>query len=246
MTITGFCGHRNLSRLEVKLLPARDLFAGLPGRISIRVTNRQRYLPVYLLRISVAGSHLLLAALDADGSAVVELPLQLPKRGLQPAPEIQVSSCFPVNFFVRFRQFDLDRSLLVFPHPLAAPFSVHSDSLRATSALQTGVPGGDGDLRSIETYRPGDPPKAIHWKLSARHQELKTKQLNRQAGTTVILDPEQLSGSLEERLSRCTYLINRCFRQNYAVGLRVGKKQISPAMGRGHQLRLLKELALYE
>jgi uncharacterized protein (DUF58 family) len=70
--------------------------------------------------------------------------------------------------------------------------------------------------------------------------------LNRQAGDALIFDLHQFEGSLEERLGRCAFLINRCIAAQRAVGLRLGKKYIAPQTGRAQQLRLLKELALYD
>jgi len=246
MAVTGLCGHRNLHRLELCLLPSADLFAATPGTLRLRITNRQRYIPVYLFEIRIADHKVVVPAIAACSGKVVDIALTMPKRGKQQAPMIHVSSCFPVNFFVRSYQYCPSRTLLVYPRPLASPLPVHQNSRRSASDLQIAVPGGDGDLRSIEDYRPGDPPRAIHWKLSARHDNLKTKQLNRQAAVTTMIDLQQFDGPLEERLGRCTYLVNRCFHQHCAVGLVLGAKRFSPAVGRTQQLRLLKELALYE
>ncbi len=246
MAITGLCGHLNLYRLELRLLPSADLFAANPGTLRIRISNRQRYIPVYLLKIGIAEHQVVVPEIVAGGSVVVDIALTMQRRGLQPAPRIHVSSCFPVNFFVRSFDYDPDRTLLVYPHPLTTPLPVDQDGRGLAREEQITMPGGDGDLRSIEDYRTGDSPRAIHWKLSARHDVLKTKLLNRQATVTRVIDPEQFDGPLEERLGRCTYLVNRCFQQQCAVGLVTGAKRIAPALGRSHQLRLLKELALYE
>lgn len=246
MAVTGFCGHRNLHRIELRLLPSTELFALTPGTLRVRITNRQRYIPVYLLEISIAAHKVLVPAIAAGGSEVVEIPLTMARRGKHPTPPLHIASCFPVNFFVRSYQYHPSQTLLIFPRPLATLLPAQQDARRSASELQIPLPGGDGDLRSIEDYRPGDSSRAIHWKLSARHDNLKTKQLNRQAAVTRMIDPQQFDGPLEERLGRCAYLVNRCFHQQCAVGLVIGAKRFAPAVGRTHQLRLLKELALYE
>lgn len=227
------------------MLPSHDLFAGTPGAVRVRITS-QRYLPTYLLDVRIDDAGILLPAIAPGASEVVALPLTMPVRGRCPAPAVHITSCFPVNFFVRSCRFDLQQSLLVFPRPIATPMPAQETPSLASDEHQTTTPGGDGDLRSIENYRAGDPPKSIHWKLSARHQELKTKQMNRQAAETRMFDPELFDGALEERLGRCAYLINRCFSQNCAVGLTVSGRRIAPRSGRVQRLRLLKELALYE
>ncbi|MFO7766396.1 MAG: DUF58 domain-containing protein [Pelovirga sp.] len=227
------------------MLPAQDLFAGQQGTVRVRISN-QGTLPSYLLHVSIDDASMLVPAIVAGTSEEVRLPLMMPERGLRPAPAVHLSSCFPVNFFVRYYQFDLSQLLLVFPRPIVTAMPSQETSFLAAAGKQTVTPGGDGDLRSIEDYRAGDPPKTIHWKLSARHQELKTKQMSRQAEETRLLDLEHFDGSVEERLGRCAYLVNHCFRQNCAVGLHIAGRTITPRAGRGQRLRLLKELALYE
>ncbi|MFO7578520.1 MAG: DUF58 domain-containing protein [Pelovirga sp.] len=246
MAVTGLCGHRNLCRLHLRLIPARELFAGTTGKVTVVIKNHNRRLPVFLLRVHLADAQVLVPAIPPMASVHVDLPLRPVRRGYQPLPAIRLSSCFPVNFFVRTWQPGVQQSVLVFPRPLAAVMPAGKDSLRALAALQLAWPGGDGDLRNIANYQRGDSLKAIHWKLSARHQELKTRQLNRQAGDALIFDLHQFTGSLEERLGRCTYLINRCIGAQRAVGLRLGRTYIAPQTGRRQQLRLLKELALYD
>lgn len=246
MAVTGLCGHRNLCRLDLRLIPARELFAGTTGKVSVVIKNHNRRLPVFLLHVHLADARVLVPAIAPLASVHVDLPLRPARRGLQPLPAVRLSSCFPVNFFIRTWQPDLHQSVLVFPRPLAAFMPAGKDSRRALAAQQLAWPGGDGDLRNITDYQPGDSLKTIHWKLSARHQELKTRQLNRQAGDTLIFDLHQFEGSLEERLGRCAFMINHCIAARRAVGLRLGKKFIAPQTGRGQQLRLLKELALYD
>lgn len=245
MAVTGWCGHSNLTHLELQLLPSHDFFAATPGSVRVKITN-QRRLPTYLLNVRIDKIGVVVPALAAGENEVVQLPLMMPRRGFCPVPVVHLSSCFPVNFFVRSWRIDSQQSLLVYPRPLATSMPLQETPFSAPAEQQTVMPGGEGDLRSIEDYRAGDPPKSIHWKLSARHQELKTKQMNRQAEEVRILDPERLDGTLEERLSRCTYLINRCFNDNHAVGLMLAGRYIAPRSGRKQRLRLLKELALYE
>lgn len=246
LAVTGWCGHRNLTRLSLDLLPAQDLYARLPGKVRLLLKNHHRRLPLFLLQVAIADAKILVPHVAPGASATATVPLVMAQRGLQTLPQITVSSCFPVNFFVRSCQIELTHPLLVFPQPLTTDFPSGSDARKVTAHLKSPLPGGDGDLRNIDNYRPGDPLKSIHWKLSARQQELKTRQLYQQAERAVIFDPDQLPGLLEERLGRCAYLVNACCAGNRAVGLRIKARNIPAAVGRRHQLRLLKELALYE
>jgi uncharacterized protein (DUF58 family) len=106
--------------------------------------------------------------------------------------------------------------------------------------------GGEGDISRIGEYRGGEPLRQIHWKLSARHDQLKVKELSAAARAPVVLDLATLPGAgIEERLRCACWLIGQLLRTGRPVGLRAGTVEIPPAAGRVHKLRLFKLLALY-
>ena len=106
--------------------------------------------------------------------------------------------------------------------------------------------GYEGDVTKISDYSGAEPLKLIHWRLSAKHGELKVKELTASAQTPVIIDIAALQGrNLEENLSRAVFLINRLVRSNRPVGLKLRERMLAPAVSRTHRLRLLSELALY-
>jgi uncharacterized protein (DUF58 family) len=59
----------------------------------------------------------------------------------------------------------------------------------------------------------------------------------------VIINPDELPGKLEERLSHAVFLINRLMAGGKAVGLKLAGQQIPPGISRQHRLKLLGELA---
>ena len=62
----------------------------------------------------------------------------------------------------------------------------------------------------------------------------------------VILEVDLIPGrDLEERLSRCAFLINRLLKGGRPVGLKLADRIIAPALTRVHRLKLLGELAVY-
>jgi uncharacterized protein (DUF58 family) len=85
----------------------------------------------------------------------------------------------------------------------------------------------------------------IHWKLSARVDDLLVKEFGRQSVPPLVIDPDKLAGATgEERISQAAWLVRHkvCERP---VGLCLGGRTIPPASGRSHGALLLKELALY-
>lgn len=106
--------------------------------------------------------------------------------------------------------------------------------------------GLEGDISRISDYRGGESLKLIHWKLSARHDQLKVKELSAGIREPVVLDLNLIPGrQLEERLGKATHLINRIMREGRPVGLKAGQQNMRPALGRRHRLQLLRILAEY-
>jgi len=245
MAISGLLGQQNLQRLSVEVFPADDMFACLPGRVEVELSNQRRWLPAFLIRVEMGEGATLFPILAAGQRRRQTLSLVLTTRGYQDLPAIWVRSCFPINFFVRSRKLSISQQLLVFPQPRPATLPLSAgDSLHARRQ-EMQQPGIDGELRSIDAYRESDPLKSIHWKLSARHDEFRVKRQNRLGAPSLLLKLGDFNGSLEEQIGQCTYLINQLIPQQRAIGLQTDDQLLPPGTGRHQRLKLLTELALY-
>jgi uncharacterized protein (DUF58 family) len=117
-----------------------------------------------------------------------------------------------------------------------APRSVYDDTSRVAGARD---------------YRPGDPFKHIHWKASAAHFQLQTRQYESSTSLSLllILDahsyPEE-SEAFERAVSTVASLAYEADRQGFSVGLDINS---SPAVylpigtGRDHLVQALEALA---
>lgn len=247
MAVSGLLGQQNLKQLMVDLRPPEEMYAGHPTLLRVRVRNQRRYLPGFLLQLNLGGDNALLPVVEAGGERGVSLPLTPVGRGYQSLPHLWVSSRFPINFFIRSRRLPDSPRFLVFPAPRQASLPVHEGPGRSDTSTDIPQPGLTGELQSITDYRGLEPLKDIHWKLSARHDDLKVKRFSRQQRQPVLLDPRQVTGrDLDERLGRCCFLINQMIANQQPVGLQLVDRTILPDVGKTHRLRLLQELALYD
>ena len=106
--------------------------------------------------------------------------------------------------------------------------------------------GYEGDVARIADYTGNEPMKLIHWRLSAKYEEFKVKEMSATFREPVMIDIAAMPGrDLEEHLSCAVFLINRLIRANRPVGLKLPGKKINPALSREHRLGLLAELAVY-
>ncbi len=245
MAISGLMGQRNLKNLQVTILPGAEFFAGLPGRVDIQLTNGRKRLPAFLIEVTVAGHGQLFPALGPGQKQRLSLPLTMPTRGYHQLPETWVTSRFPVNFFIRSSRLPTVTGILVFPTPLTAFHPAGGGETVNGPMENSSRPGIDGELRSIDSYHQQDPLKAIHWKLSARHDDYKVKRQNRHGTPAVTINPAEFTGSLEQQISQATFIVDQLIRSQSAVGLRLGEILLAPESGWQQRTRILKELALY-
>ena len=246
MSVSGVLGKWNLAKVDSRFLLPDEIYDGVPTLLGIELINRRRYLPIFLMEISVADHTVFFPLVDPLQGRQKSVEITLSGRGRQQLPEASVRSRFPVNFFVRSQGLLIEQKATVFPAPLSCSVLRQVDPGGGSGSQQNWQKGYEGDINRIADYQGGEPLKSIHWKLSARHDRLKVKELSAATRKPVVLDLMALPGpSLEQRLRQATYLITRWMRAGWPVGLKAGNLELPPAVGRQHKLLLLQVLAHY-
>jgi uncharacterized protein (DUF58 family) len=246
MAVSGVLGRWNLAHLALRCSAPEEVYDGVPTLLGIELVNRRRRLPACLLEVALAGESVFFPLVGPGAGERKVLPATLRGRGYQRLPAMEVRSRFPVNFFIRRMTIAVSDPVLVFPAPRPCPAATAADpaALRGTAPHQQR--GAEGEVSRIGEYRGGEPLKMIHWKLSARHDQLKVKELSATAQAPVILDLATLPGTgLEARLRCACWLVGHLLRAGRPVGLRAGATEIAPDCSRTHKLRLLTALALH-
>lgn len=248
MLISGIVGKTNLEAVQVSLALPDEIYAESPTPVVVRVRNRRRFLPVFLLSVHVGSDRVFFGYLDRKSEAARAVPIRFARRGLNPPIPIWVASPFPFGFFVRTRLTDPVPPALVFPKLTPCPFPTpppcHTIKGKDSSSDHHG--GEDHDLRSIREYQAGDPLKRIHWKSSARTDRWLTKEFSVAARDTVTVDVDQMRGlDVEKALSCAAFVITAAIRRGTAVGLVVRNRRYESGTSLHHKRKLLKVLALY-
>lgn len=245
MCVTGLAGMVNLQRLSPEIVPPPEIYANTPVLIRVRLRNGKRFLPSFLIRLTCADSQsLTVPIVAAGGSAETTIRISFRERGLGSVGIITVSSIFPVNFFNRYWSFNLAEPLVVFPRLLPGRLGGEGDRLRPGGHHPERRTGLDGELEGIRGYSGRESLRLVHWKLSARSDELLVKEFAASFAAPLIVDPDSFPGTLEERLSRAAWLIKQ-HHNNRPLGLKLPDSLIPPESGLPHARRLLTELALY-
>ena len=246
MAVSGLLGWMNIRGLSVSVHLSDELYAGMETLVSIRIENRKRFLPSFLITATVSGRPTSFILLDPGKPQEGSLLFAFKGRGMHSVRQAVISSPFPVNFFVRFTAIPVPGSFLVFPAPRASTGNFQGGKPDAGQVSASSAKGHDGDLAKISDYRGGESLKQIHWRLSAKHEVFKVKEMTGTVDEPVVLELDLIPGrSLDERLSHCTYLVNRLVKGGRPVGLKLGDRVIAPDSTRLHRLKLLGELAVY-
>jgi len=246
MAVSGILGRENLNRLRIKVDLPDEIFAGVETLATVRVENRGRRWPRFLLKVMLEDSAALVPVLGPGSEAGSRRQIVFPRRGTRVIRSIRIQSPFPVNFFVRGRSFSLERTVTVFPRPVPCPAIGSGGQEKIRGERPADRKGYEGEVSRISGYRGGDPLKLIHWRLSARQDQLMVRELSDPEQAPIILDPARLPGSdLEGRLNCVCYWIVRLTREQRPVGLKLGATTIPPGLGKAQKIRLLTALATY-
>lgn len=247
MGISGFFGLGNLQKIEADLILPEEIYAGTPCTAQLLVKNAGSYAPRFILRFVIGNCSALLPHLKKGACVRLPITLNFQERGTGVIEKIAVTSQFPVNFFVRSATVHTDVPFTVFPRPEPLPLRFTPPADTADNPGQSRMKrGNSGDLESVGLYSGREPLKQLHWKLSARHDELFVKELQGESGLPVMVNPDELPGSMEERLGRACHLINSCMAEGRAVGLTVGTEIFAPSVNRADRLLMLAALACHD
>jgi len=223
-----------------------EIYCGLPTLATVRLVNAKQRFPSFLLQVEMLGKTSSLNLLRRGEIESRSFVHTFQERGRVTIPFSEIFSPFPINFFVRRRRWSFARQLLVFPAPRVCAAAESLDKGGKSGNLTSLRKGYEGDVTRIADYTGNEPLKLIHWRLSAKHEEFKVKEMSATAGEPVIIDIEAMPGkNLEEHLSCAVFLINRLIGANRPVGLKLPDRVINPALSREHRLGLLAELAVY-
>lgn len=246
MSVTGLAGMFNIKGLAPELIPPDEVFAGTAAPFRLRVRNRKRYFPSFLIRLECqSGQVVTFPVIPQQGSSEGSVMLTFNQRGHVPAGRLTISSPYPVGFFRRYWTFETDTLLTVYPGLLAAAYPFAGEVAPRTGLVRRRERGIDGELERIDPYTGAEPLRMIHWKLSARSPTFLVKGFGRQSAAPLLIEPARLPGQgLEERLSRAAWLVRRWVRER-PVGLVLDGRVIPAGCGKQHGRTLLAELALY-
>lgn len=247
MGLSGFFGKRNLSKIEPDIEFPAEIYANKPFPMKIRLKNNKRFLPGFLLRITVDANEALFPFVDVRDEAAKHITFSIGSRGKYEIRNIHICSAFPFYFFIRCRTVKKQREVIVFPEPVKCElFSHFGEQSKTAGEKAYDRTGFEPDIISIRDYMQGDPLKYVNWKASAKTGKLKTKELSSMTHQPVMIDFDKIDiKNTETKISCITYTVLHLFKKNIPVGIKVNERLYKPDVSGAHKISIMKELALY-
>ncbi len=243
MALSGILSFINLKNLHISIETPRDVFAQRNTNFKIKAKNKY-FFEAFLIRTKISDSETIIPYLR--GEETYNVALTFPKRGKFIIREISISSYFPFYFFKRNMTLPINLEIIVYPKPIECDFiSIFSETKLKIDSKSSKGTAYEGELSGVRAYREGDPLKYIHWKATAKTSSLKTKEFSPFQGTPIIINLNDFSGSLEEKISKATYSVITLSKIGAPIGLKIGEEIIKPDIGQSHLRKMLYALSLY-
>ena len=204
-----------------------DIFENDTVEIELEISNTgltPRFLFTAIERCPLASpdrenKRFLVGAIPPKASVVARYSEQCYQRGQHSFGAVMLETSAPFGLFRARRRVHVPLDVLVYPEVL--PFEgVRTTSVPADGRNLPSPARSTGEFRGTREYLPGDSLRAVHWRSSARHDELVVKEHDRSPETqvTVAFDATQSFGAgrettLEYSIKLAASIARACFLQ---------------------------------
>lgn len=214
LVLSGLLSWANFRGVRWRLLLPTHWRAGEPGPVRLELTNSKKITPTYNLlfharfRSGAPEPQHLPDRLDAGRSLALEWIFQPAQRGREVVEILGVESRFPFGFLRKMSGGSLEQEVWVWPARIPYEFKPPTTHQARLAGEVRRRPGPGADLLGLRPYRPGDAPRLVHWKASARLRELVVRQTGeeQEPGYHLVVNPaREIWGDAAqfERLCSC-------------------------------------------
>jgi uncharacterized protein (DUF58 family) len=264
LLISGVISRLVIRRVKLRRILPDHGVVGRPMAATYEFANTKRFWPSLSITVleldGVEGfvrqprAYLLHVAPNSTTTTPVEM---LPKRrGVHELGRHQLATSFPFGFVKRALTFSHRDRVLIRP-PLAIVDRKLLRLCRAADSTGDTVrprPGGQDEFYGVKEHRPGDNPRRIYWRRSARTGVLVSKEMAQVAPPRLLLlvdtclpdDSLESHVRVERVIAMAGSLASAAWEDELSVGLCVwtgGWTCIHPSRGRRHCDDLLSTLA---
>ena len=247
---SGWLSEQVIRDLTVSRRAPRGVTVGNPLRIEYEVQNRRKRIPSFALEIGEASlpGRAFLPFLQPGARGASRSENRFLRRGIYELSTVTISTTFPFGLFLKSRDLPLEGTLVIWPRSdrkVRPPHPGGGRDLRS-GTLSAGSAGMRGEYRGLRTYRPGDDPRDIHWRTSARfgHPVVREYEQSDTEALWLCLDTRGDPGDRAEvAVEILAALAVRAFHEGRPFGFSSPGHSIEAGLGPGQLERILGALA---
>ncbi|MCY2967744.1 MAG: DUF58 domain-containing protein, partial [Planctomycetota bacterium] len=174
------------------------VFAGEPCAVRIELANRKRWMPSWMVLVEDTVQQgkerlrpsVLFQRVPAREARESSYQLTPGARGRMDFLPLRIASRYPLGLWERGFEIDIEEHVLVFPR-IGRLTSRFQEAHRAHQRSQFDAParGGvfDEEFHRLREFRKGDSRRAIHWRTTARRNELMVREYQEQHDPELLL-----------------------------------------------------------
>jgi uncharacterized protein (DUF58 family) len=246
--------EQSLRGIELVGAEPEEIFAGRPALFGLSIANRKRWLTSYSISVEIicptsTPRFLYVPRLDAGAERLLTWEDTLPRRGRQRLAGVRITTRFPFGLFLKSGRSMLHSELVVYPalQPISPELTRQLGMVGDRSIRRR---GRGTDLYNLRGYRVGDDPRLIHWRSSAKTQNLTVRELEAEttedARLVLLGTGARAPAALENGLSEAASIASHLIRAGAGVELVGPGFYVRLGRGPSHLRRLLTALALYD
>jgi uncharacterized protein (DUF58 family) len=254
MIVSGVLSRRNVRGVDCEIETIGEVVATRPAWLKLRLENRLQTATaqaLFFLHESLPGP-LWIEPLRPGEKRELIVEGTFEKRGVYREADAGLLSRFPLGLFRKYRRARLAREIVVFPLPEVGPVpSIPPEDARG-GRTHPHARGTGADIRTRREFSPGDDPRDVHWKQSARmrHWIVKEREAERDRVLFLAIDnalpwPPDAAAleRLERSIARCAGQALVLLSRGAEVGFHARGVKVPARGGRSQRLRILEALS---
>jgi len=237
IVVGGLAATTNLRGISVERIMPPNVCCGEEFPVFVKIHNRKRFLSSFAITVrdylpeglSLYPSSVFALTVSPDETATYSYAATCTRRGVFEIEALRLSTRFPFGLFDNFYVLSQPAELIVFPQlgTIQESMLAMSQELYGATRAQTFLRGYQEELHGLREFRPGDNPKHIHWKSTAKHRKEmvkefeseKSRELNICLDTYVATGDEEGQRLLEKAISFVATYLSDLSGENFEIAL---------------------------
>jgi len=258
LVANGVLSEAAMRRLEVHRHLPPAIHAGSPFLMGISVRNLKARVATFSLEVEDLAldrkpidRRCFFLKIPAGRQQETSYRRTLARRGIHRLTGLRLSTRFPFGLLRRSIDVEAPVDLLAYPALVPVSDPILRGGLAQLGEKQSPARARSGDFHGLREFRPGDDPRDIHWRTSARRGRPFVREFEEESGRTIVVVLEAGAGpnaaeEFETAVSYAASLALVLLRRAFRVGLVAGRSFMPPDAGPQHAGNILRCLALVD